>query len=740
MALQLPVLDDRTFEQLLDEAKRRIPVHTPEWTNFEGESDPGITLVELFAFLTDNLLYRANRVPELNRLKFLQLLGLPLQAAAPAQGIVTITNERGPVEALPLDRGVVLAAGNVEFVTRDGLTVLPIQGQVYYKLKVADADPRQAEFAMRYEAVRLALEADEEEAGEDQAVKLAFYEPTLLPAPKPGVAPPVLNLSDDTVDGALYVALLAPQNVDPALVRGAIANEVLSIGIAPALREAIPPLRPRRTNPPREPIPRLLYEIPDVRTAATGAAYTRLPVVQEPDVLNRVGVVQLQLPDAASLATWEFSNPLSEGVEDFPPRIEDERVRERLVTWVRLRLDPAAALTAARTERLTWVGVNAASVVQAVPVVGETLGLGTGEPDQVLALARRPVLPDSIQVVVEGENGVGERWRMTDDLAAARLDESVFALDAAAGLVSFGSGLHGRRPPARRRIVASYESGGGVAGNVAVGAIKSSPDVRLGAMKIENPLPTWGGDTGETVAEAERNLPAAIRHRDRVVTEQDFRDVVMRTPGVDVGRVDVLPLFLADAPLEDSPGAVTVMVVPRFDATRPRWPVPDRLFLRAVCDHLDERRLITTEIHVNGPVYRDVYVTIGIQVQAGHFPDVVRQAVRARLYEYLSALPPGGPDETGWPLRKRLIKKDLEAVATRVPGVEFVPSSSLGVVSSESTEEHLFTGLELPFLRNISVVEGQAEELATIVAAGATTGMPVPEDRFVPIPVSRATC
>ena len=62
MPLQLPVLDNRNFEQLLAEAKRRIPVYTPEWTNFEVDSDPGITIVQLFAFLTENLLYRADRI------------------------------------------------------------------------------------------------------------------------------------------------------------------------------------------------------------------------------------------------------------------------------------------------------------------------------------------------------------------------------------------------------------------------------------------------------------------------------------------------------------------------------------------------------------------------------------------------------------------------------------------------------------------------------------------------------
>ena len=72
MPIQLPNLDDRSYRQLVDEMLARVPVHTPEWTQF-GEADPGVTLLELFAFLGENLLYRANQIPERNRLKFLQL-------------------------------------------------------------------------------------------------------------------------------------------------------------------------------------------------------------------------------------------------------------------------------------------------------------------------------------------------------------------------------------------------------------------------------------------------------------------------------------------------------------------------------------------------------------------------------------------------------------------------------------------------------------------------------------------
>src|SRR5436190_19729600 len=101
MPLQIPLIDGRDFRQIRDQAVARIPVHTPEWNNF-NLSDPGMTLVELFAYMTDNLLYRANRIPERNRAKFLSLLGIPLQPATPARGLVVFDAERGPRAPWPL--------------------------------------------------------------------------------------------------------------------------------------------------------------------------------------------------------------------------------------------------------------------------------------------------------------------------------------------------------------------------------------------------------------------------------------------------------------------------------------------------------------------------------------------------------------------------------------------------------------------------------------------------------------
>ncbi|HEX8723119.1 MAG TPA: putative baseplate assembly protein [Pyrinomonadaceae bacterium] len=797
MPLQLPVLDNRNFEQLLTEAKSRIRVYTPEWTNFELESDPGITIVQLFAFLTENLLYRADRIPERNRLKFLQLLGIPLQQAAPAQGIVRVRNERGPVEPLPLEAGIVVSAGPVNFLTLDPVNVLPVDTVAYYKLKVSADDPAYDEFSAKYQAVKAAkLAALEAEAAGDEedeetdtfdeddddvelvaaesSVRLDFYESTLMPEPSPGEPDPVLDLSSDaTTDHAVYLALLAPRNVSTDAAREALANQTLSVGVVPALADSlVPPLVPVRLGAKRLPVPSLVYEVPDPSSA--GTRYERLRVVQEPDVLSEVGVVQLELPGKEKLRTWEFTEPMQEGTGDYPPRIEDDEVRARLVTWLRVRLPPsrpagaqAAGASsgssssdtsgqsggqganqpasssqsnqgAAVSARLTWVGVNAARVRQAIPVFNELLGTANGEPDQSVVLANTPVIEDSVLLEVQDIDGAWRLWLQTDDLLAASDTDEVFTVDYESGQVRFGDGHRGARPPAGSRIRASYQYGGGTQGNVAIGAVKTSPDVRLqGGFKLDNPIATWGGDTGETTEEGERNIPLYLRHRDRLVTRQDFADITRRTPGVDVGRVEVLPLYNPDKHLDNLAGVVTLMVVPATDTVRPLWPLPNRLFLKTVCDYLDERRLVTTEIYVRGPEYVSVSLSVGLEVRAGYFRDQVIQAVRDRLQVYLSSLPPGGPDETGWPLNKLLLKKDLEAAVTRVAGVEFVNSMELGVGTELDIESKLLKELQLPRLDTLDVREGEAESLEAILGSKPD---PAQEPTIVPVPVTKSKC
>src|SRR3954447_22656662 len=114
MPLPQPILDDRSYQQLRDELVRRIPVYAPEWTDHEA-SDPGVTLIELFAFLGENLLFRFNQIPASTKLQFLRLLDVPLRPAAPATGLAAFTTEL-PAGVLVEQRRVV-RAGNIPFET-----------------------------------------------------------------------------------------------------------------------------------------------------------------------------------------------------------------------------------------------------------------------------------------------------------------------------------------------------------------------------------------------------------------------------------------------------------------------------------------------------------------------------------------------------------------------------------------------------------------------------------------------
>ena len=92
MALISPVLDNRSYEQLRDELIGRIPVYTTEWTD-HNESDPGITLLELFAHLGESLLYRFNQIPETTKIEVLRLLNVRPRPPQPARALLATSTE-----------------------------------------------------------------------------------------------------------------------------------------------------------------------------------------------------------------------------------------------------------------------------------------------------------------------------------------------------------------------------------------------------------------------------------------------------------------------------------------------------------------------------------------------------------------------------------------------------------------------------------------------------------------------
>ncbi|MEM6253937.1 MAG: baseplate J/gp47 family protein [Cyanobacteria bacterium P01_D01_bin.156] len=749
MPINVPPLDDRNYADILQDALARIPVHNKEWTNF-NDTDPGVTLIQLFAFMTESILYRANQIPERNRLKFLQLLGIPLVPAAAAQGFITITNDRGPLNTQTLATNLDVRAGQVRFRTTQGLDVLPITAQMFYKRPIENTEEQENLYRQLYADL----------LGEEQ--EPAFYETASMVQPFPDGSLPTLDLAE-TIDGCLWIALLARPEEDLDVTRAQLMGKTLTLGIMPRLDEAGVSVAAGQSQRAEAPNP-LRWEIVDA--ADTVANYRPLASRSAGSVLAAPGLVELDLPGTvAQLTSWNFAalEPGLEGTGDYPPSLIDTDVGERLITWIRLRLDRTTAATGivsgtdnatnSLTARLSWIGINATQVQQRVQVAGELMGTGTGEPDQVFRFANVPVIPESVVLTVDNEP-----WQQIDDLltadpevpigdprlpvyraeapaAVASPRTQVFTLDPESGIVTFGDGAHGARP--RGRIVVSYAFGGGLQGNVGIGAINRSPQLPAG-YTVANPLRTWGGDNAQDTSGAEKGISRYVQHRDRLVAVQDFEDITRQTPGIDLGRVAVLPLYV---PTSDTggtiPGAVTVMVIPA--STSNNNPLPDQFFLEAVCNHLQPRRLVTTELHVYGPQYVDVWISVGIELLGGYGAGPVREAVKQELYRFLSPLyggqQNGDQQGTGWPLNVSVLQAELEAVVARVDGVRLVNDPlRLGTATTDDVTTIELTGLMLPRLVGVSVVSGAAIALdqlrnAPSVATAQSTPIPVLPER-----------
>ncbi|WP_028079979.1 baseplate J/gp47 family protein [Solimonas soli] len=758
MPIELPSLDDRRYQQLVDETLARVPVHTPEWTNF-NKSDPGVTLVELFSFLTESLLYRANQIPERNRRKFLQLLGLGLRPAEAARGLVTISNERGDCAAVTVPAGLEVRAGSLPFRVELGLDVLPVEARAYFKRQVAAAGALLDYTNLLYASYSQDLPGD-----------FDLYESVAFD----GKLVPQLDLNADTVDGTLWIALLARKGDSLDDARAALAARTLTLGIVPALDAERADLTPggRSDSAARGLLEFALPKIPADGGLPLDAQNRPAPSyrVLEPrtdvDLLAAPGVVQLTLPAAGDLQLWNDLDPLEAGVGDLPPALTDASVAGRVVTWLRIKAGGAAKA------RLLWAGINAAPVVQRERVAGERLAAGNGTPDQQRRLARAPVLPGSVSVL-SVENGTTHVWQEIDDLAAAGAEvplaavrlppgapqpppapSEVFIADHEAGLLTFGDGLRGRRLPDGAPLLASYECCAGAAGNVGAASIAGAPALPSG-FSVTNPVRTWGGADAQSVADGEKQIRRWLQHRDRLVSADDFEPIARRAPGVDLGRIDVLPAFHPDlVPGEpgSAPGVVTVMAIPRVDPRQPDAPQPDRLFLDALCRHLDARRLVTTELVVRGPVYKPLWISVGIDAVAGVSVAETVDAVKARLREFLRPVREADADTTlrlfapqqasaaqGWPLRTAVTQRVLMAEVARVAGVAAVVDLLLASGGGAASASIDMVGLELPRVLGISVVAGDPLSIEALrgdaSAASASSGRP-----RLPVPVTPENC
>ena len=764
MPIRPPALDDRRYEDLVAELVARIPAHTPEWTHPRA-GDPGRTLIELFAWLGDALLYRANLIPERQRLAFLRLLGQPLRAARPARGLVTVSlKENKPLLAHAI-RPPATFTGAVPFEAREEFTVLPVTAAAYYKRRAAQGEVADAVL----QALGLLHRGGASVTG--------YVTTPLFEEGRP--ATDGFDIVADTADRSLWIALFAPKAPSPAMQKstnfnvravlgqsGTGGRQLLNIGVVPAL--AIDdPLAPATT---RAQVPHVW----EIAASTSGKIFTEnthwepeyvaLDEVADTTAgLTRPGLVRLALPRASIIHAPENDVRIddSAGVGDHPPRLDDTALAARLVGWIRLRPAPPSRAVPSETQfitnqgaetlrsaqsgqvstlrevehlRLVWAGVNAVEIEQLVTQSNIVIGESTGAADQEFQMPSGGIEPETFRLEVEDESG-WQPWRRVDDLATLERDDTrdapAFTLDAADGTVRFGDGVRGRIPAAGRRIRAALvRSGGGVAGNLPAGTLKAVAATTLTGedvgrdFTVAQPLALTGGAEAETLAEAEKRIPARLRHRERAVTPDDYRTLARETPGVAVDRVELLPRFKPQQRHEEIPGVVTVMTLP----ARPIAPAPnpraDRPFLEAIHAWLEPRRPLGVELYIIGCEYVPIAVSVAITVGESAAPETTLQAVKEALVRALWPLPGGGFDGRGWPLGHALSNRELAVEVARVPGVSEVAGLNLFAKNPASGAWVLIGDAGTGREQNIALERWQLPELLAIAAVTDDLGAP----------------
>ncbi len=700
MPIRPPNLDDRSFDDLVAEALSRIPAHTPEWTH-DRVGDPGRTIVELFAWLTDTLLYRANLIPERQRLAFLRLLGVPMRPALPAKGMVTVSNDPKATQAITL-QPLATVKGTVNFETRAEITVFPITAELYYKRPLVTT-----------EAAKLVnIVQGLQQVYQLQTPAVPYVTTPIFAAAKPD--PQGFDLVQHTIDQCLWIAILAAEpgaveDAKQALGRSSGGGQpLLNVGVMPSI--AVPDLFENIGDRAR---------IPHVWEVCTGQEIDNVPQYLSLNViadstagLTRRGVVRLAMPSPTYIGapTNDVRTRLNAGTGDRPPRIDAPEIAARLVTWLRLR----PSRPDLQTLSLSWLGINAVEVDQRQTLTGRVIGESDGSADQEFQLPGQSIEAETLQIQVEETDRGYQPWTAIEDIALAGQNAPVYRLDREAGTIRLGNGVQGQIPDAGRRIrVAVMRSGGGIAGNLPAGSLTAitAKDLRgnsVAKLKVQQPLPMQGGVESETLAEAETRIPGLFRHRDRAVTGDDYQRLAAETPGVRLGRVEVLPKFKPQQRRFDIPGVVSVMVLPFQESLELPNPRVDRPLLESVQSYLDSRRPLATELYVIGCEYIPIGVSVGVQIQDGFGQDGVLLAVRTALQRFLFPIAPGGLDGKGWSLGRTVKARELDVVIARVPGVTAVLSIRLfqqnALTQWQSVSEVNLTPWQLPELLAIVVV------------------------------------
>ncbi|SFK68613.1 putative baseplate assembly protein [Geodermatophilus ruber] len=573
MTLPAPNLDDRRFQDLVDDAKRYVQVHCPQWTD-HNVSDPGVTLIETFAMVTDQLFYRLNRVPDRLYVRFLELLGLTFVRPTPATTEVTFWLSAPQEEVVRVPAGTEVATRRttvdeaITFETTGDLPIVP--------------------------CAMAALAVKTEDAGE---------------------------VTDRTDDWRVGTAV-------PAFSAVPVQGDALLVGLSDAVPRCAVTLRLecdasgagiRPDDPP------WLWE------AWNGGYWEACELEEGADGtggFNQPGDIVLHVPPShrTSLVAGHRAGWLR-------CRVVQRHERQRLYEE-----PPLIHRISAFTIGGTIPAVHQETVRQEVVglssgVPGQRFGLARGpvlDGPVVVEVAG----PDGWRAWTEApafDLGAADAEHFVLDVASGQIVFAPAVRDVGGRIRRLGA-----VPPAAAPIRVTYRVGGGADGNVLRGAIRTLRSQVPVVTRVENRRAAAGGVNGEDLDSARSRAPAFLRTRDRAVTRADYeylaRDADPRVARVRaltgrddepaVIRVVLVPALAGDAARPPMPGDFA----------------PSKELLARVAAHLDERRVLGTRLIVSPPHFQWISVEVSLRVPPTADAGRVRRDALATVHRCLHPL------------------------------------------------------------------------------------------------------
>lgn len=608
MTLPIPNLDDRNFQSLVDDAKRMVQQRLPEWSD-HNVSDPGVTLIETFAYMVDQLIWRVNRVPDRVYVKFLELLGMRLQPPAAASAPLTFW----------------LSA------TQEHPVVVPAGTQA--------STPR----------------------GDDESIVFTTTdELSIVPCSRSYVVTEINNLQvnhTETLDaGQAFQCFDAVPNIGDCFYIG-LSNAVPACAVTLQLTCSIEGVG---VNPDYPPI---------VWEAWNGSTWEACAVDKDDTGgLNRDGEIVLHLPrehtpHAAILrlnAGW-LRCRVVEPVADWTPAYSSSP-----------RIHALAARTSGGTSEAVNAEIVRGEIVgmsegipsqrfqvQHPPVVPVTGGYqlevssieGWQEWTQVEDFALSG--PDDRHFVIDENSG--------DVVFGPALREPDGTIRQAGAVPVKGGAV--RLP--------EYRSGGGSAGNVARRTIVQMRSQVPFVASVSNRVAAIGGRDAESLESAKQRGPVYLRTRHRAVTRDDYERLaeaahprVARARAIPAGedgteggavRVHIVP-----AVEEDELGAIEFGDL-----------YPSEELLATVTEYLDERRTIGARVKVESARYAPVSVVAMLRAKPRFDIKKLERDALTALYSYFHPIRGGGEGD-GWPFGRPVTQGEAYSVLASVPGVEAV--------------------------------------------------------------------